>query len=155
MAQGRGEKSVKARSAKAPARKTGAGSRAAKTPATRRGGSKTGTAKTRAGSRATTVMGMTVPKSLTDALNSLINSPRGREILASALVAAASAAAAALIKSSDSRQGAKAREVAAEAGNQVTKDLGDAAAGVVAEIVSGAARSFLPASLTGEHDKKR
>ena len=39
------------------------------------------------------VMGVTIPKTLTDALNTLINSPRGREILASAIVAAASAAA--------------------------------------------------------------
>ena len=69
--------------------------------------------------------GVTVPKTLTNALDSLVNSERGREILASALVAAASAAAAALVKRSDSPQVAKAREAANEAGDQMasaTKD---------------------------------
>ena len=43
----------------------------------------------------------------------------------------------------------------ADAGNQVTKDLSEAAAGVVGEIVSGVARSLLPASLTGENHKTK
>ena len=64
-------------------------------------------------------MGVRVPKTLTNALDSLVNSERGREILASALVAAASAAAAALVKRSDSPQVDKAREAAIEAGDQV------------------------------------
>ncbi len=104
----------------------------------------------------TRFMGVTVPKTLTSALDGLVNSPRGREILASALVAAASAAAAALIKSSDSRQDA--REAVADVGDQVataTKDLSEAAAGALAEIVTGAARSFLPASLTSTATKGR
>jgi hypothetical protein len=100
----------------------------------------------------TRVMGVTVPKTLTSALDSLVNSPRGREILASALVAAATAAAAALVKRADSPQVAKARDAANEASDQVasaTKDLTEVAAGAVAEIVTGAARSLLPASMTG------
>jgi hypothetical protein len=99
-------------------------------------------------------MGVTVPKTFTDALDTLINSPRGREILAGALVAAATAAAAALMKGSDRRQVAKAREVAANAGSQVTKDLSDVAAGVVADIVTSSARALLPASLSGANTKK-
>jgi hypothetical protein len=141
------------RSAKA-ASKTKAGSRAMKASASikkrspRRG-------KTRAArSTGTKVMGVRVPKTLTNALDTLINSPRGREILASAIVAAATAAAAALMKSSDSRQVAKAREAAADAGSQVTKDLSEVAGGVVADIVTGAARTLLPASLTRENTKK-
>jgi hypothetical protein len=58
------------------------------------------------------------------------------------------------MKSSDSRQVAKAREAAADAGSQVTKDLSEVAAGVVADIVTGAARTLLPASLIGENRKK-
>jgi hypothetical protein len=95
-------------------------------------------------------MGVQIPRKLTNALDSLVNSPRGREILASALVAAAGAAAAALMKGFDSRDVAKAREAAADAGNQAAKDFSNAAAGVIAEVVTGAARSLLPASLTGE-----
>ena len=99
-------------------------------------------------------MGVSVPKTFTNALDTLINSPRGREILAGAIVAAASAAAAALMKSSDRRQAAKAREAAAGAGSQVTKDISEVAAGVVADLVTGAAHTLLPASLTGENTKK-
>ena len=111
--------------------------------------------KGRAGrSAGTKVMGVTVPKTFTDALDTLINSPRGREILAGAIVAAATAAAAALMKGSDRRQVAKAREVAADAGSRVTKDLSEVAAGVVADIVTSSARTLLPASLTGEKTKK-
>jgi hypothetical protein len=100
-------------------------------------------------------MGVTIPKTLTNALDSLVNSPRGREILASALVAAAGAAAAALMKGSEGGERATAREVAAQAGNQVAKDLSVAAAGVVAEMVSTAARSFLPSSPAGNEQKNR
>ena len=103
-------------------------------------------------SAATTVMGVTIPKGLTNALDNLVNSPRGREILASALVAAASAAAAALVKSPDSPQPAMARIAAADVGDQVaeaTQDLSEVAAGALAEMVTGAARSLLPKSLTG------
>src|SRR3954471_5626623 len=52
-----------------------------------------------------------------------------------------------------------AREAANEVGDQVasaTKDLTEVAAGAVADIVTGAARSLLPASLTGgDGDKRR
>src|SRR5687768_5966171 len=98
-------------------------------------------------------MGVTVPKTLTNALDSLVNSPRGRQILANALIAAASAAAAALIKTSDGRQKAEVRKVAAGAGNQVSNDLSEAAAAVVADLVGSAARSLLPSSLTGKNRK--
>jgi hypothetical protein len=131
------------------ASKTKAGSRGKKASASIKKSSPRG-GKGRAGrSTSTKVMGVTVPKTFTDALDTLINSPRGREILAGAIVAAATAAAAALMKSSDRRQFAKAREVAADAGSQVTKDLSDVAAGVVADIVTSSARMLLPASLTG------
>jgi hypothetical protein len=96
-------------------------------------------------------MGMTIPRGFTDALDSLVNSPRGREILASAIVAAASAAAAALVKSPDSPQPAKARLAAADVGDHVaeaTKDLSEVAAGALADMVTSAARSLLPTSLT-------
>lgn len=98
-----------------------------------------------------TIMGMAVPKTLTSALDNLVNSARGREILASALMAAASAAAAALVQSPDSEHAAHAREAASDAGDKVaaaTKDLSQAAAGALADIVTDAARSFLPAALT-------
>ena len=101
--------------------------------------------------RATKFMGMTIPKGLTSALDSLVNSPRGREILASAIVAAAGAAAAALVKNPDSPQPAKARLAAADVGDQLaeaTKDLSEVAAGALADMITGAARSLLPASLT-------
>jgi len=94
-------------------------------------------------------MGMTIPKGLTNALDSLVNSPRGREILASAIVAAASAAAAALVKSPDSPQPAKARLAAADVSDQLTeatKDLSEVAAEALADMVTGAARSLLPKS---------
>jgi hypothetical protein len=94
-------------------------------------------------------MGVTIPKTLTNALDSLVNSSRGREILASALVAAASAAAAALVRSSDSAQPAKARVAASEIGDQVaeaTKDMSEVAAGALAEMATGAVRSLLPKS---------
>ena len=135
------------------ASKTKAGSRGKKASASIKKLSPRGS-KARAGrSTGTKVMGVRVPKTLTDALDTLINSPRGREILAGAIVAAATAAAAALMKGS-SRQVAKAREVAADAGSQVTKDLSDVAAGIVADIVTSSARTFLPASLTGANTKK-
>jgi hypothetical protein len=76
----------------------------------------------------TNLMGVKVPKTLRNALDTLINSPRGREILASALVAAASAAAAALTKGSAANEVTKAQREAADAGKQLTQDLSDAAA---------------------------
>jgi hypothetical protein len=146
-------KAPKARSAKTRATKR----RADKGAPSKKRAKKTTAARTRA-SAPTRVMGVTLPKTLTSALDSLVNSARGREILASALVAAASAAAAALVKRSDSPQVAKAREAANEAGDQVasaTKDLTEVAASAVADMVTGAARSLLPASLTGGNSKRR
>jgi hypothetical protein len=92
-------------------------------------------------------MGIGVPSTLRNALDNLVNSERGRELLASALVAAATAAAAALVKSSDSSQPAKARLAAADVGDQAgeaTKDVTEFAAGAVADLVTGAVRTFLP-----------
>jgi hypothetical protein len=140
----------------AKTRSTTTNRRAAKAPPSKRRATKTKAPRTRA-SAPTSVLGVTVPKTLTNALDSLVNSERGREILASALVAAASAAAAALVKRSDSPQVTKAREAANEAGDQVasaTKDLTEVAASAVADIVTGAARSLLPASMTGGSSKK-
>ena len=96
-------------------------------------------------SSSTKILGITIPKTLTDALDSLVNSPRGREFLAAAIVAAASAAAAALVESSNKAQAGRARDAASDASDQITKDLSEAAAGVVAGIISGAARSIFPA----------
>jgi hypothetical protein len=93
------------------------------------------------------IMGIRVPSTLRNALDNLVNSERGRELLASALVAAATAAAAALVKSSDSSQPAKARLAAADVGDQAgeaTKDVTEFAAGAVADLVTGAVRTFLP-----------
>ena len=103
---------------------------------------------------ATKVMGVTIPKTLTDALNTLINSPRGRAILASAIVAAASAAAATLVRS-DSPQAA--RDAIADAGDQVasaTKDLSTVAAGALAGMVTGVASSLLPSPRSAPKQKK-
>lgn len=78
-------------------------------------------------------------------LMDLINTDLGREILADALIAAAGAAAAALTKT---RTAKKAGAAMADAGSQGV-DLTQTAAGAVASVVSEAARTFLPAGLTG------
>ena len=104
-------------------------------------------------SSGTKVMGMTIPKTLTNALDSMVNSPRGREILAAAIVAAASAAAAALVESSNKAQATKARDAASDASNRITKDLSEAAAGVVAGVISGAAQSMFPALAEKKKDQ--
>ena len=154
-------KAVRARSRTRATKSRAAEAAATNTPGTKRGASKpTMTKKRSKRSAATRVMGVTIPKTLTNVLDSLVNSPRGREILASALVAAATAAAAALVKSSGSAQVAKVREAVAisEVGDQVaavTKDLSEVAAGALADIVTDAARSVLPSSLTGTSGKKR
>ncbi len=84
-------------------------------------------------------------------LMELINTDLGREILADALIAAAGAAAAALTKT---RAPKKAGAAAANAGSQ-GMDLTQTAAGTVANVVSEAARHFLPANIIGEGDDKR
>jgi hypothetical protein len=125
-------------------------SSSAKVRGATRASKKSSRASIKKSSRASTsVMGVRVPPTLKNALDSLVNSERGREILASALVAAATAAAAALVKSSDSSQPAKARIAAADVGEQVgeaTKDVSELAGGVVADLVTGAVRSLLPKS---------
>jgi len=95
-------------------------------------------------------MGVTVPKTLANALDTLANSAQGREILATALVAGATVAAAALKKNTDSSEAARNRKTAADAGKQLTQGLSEAAAGAVAGIITEAARSLLPTSLTRE-----
>lgn len=101
----------------------------------------------------TKVLGLTIPKPLTNALDNLVKSPRGREILAAAIVAAASAAAAALVEGSNKAEAAKARDAATDAGDRITRDLSEAAAGVVAGFISGAAQSMLP-GLAGKKSGK-
>jgi hypothetical protein len=129
-------------------------SRESKTSRSKSGVSKTQVTKTRTSrSPATTVMGVRIPKTLTNALDALVNSPRGREILAGALVAAASAAAAALVKRSDSPQVAKAREAVSDVGDQVARAT-KVAAGALSGIVTDAARSLLPASPTRKIKKR-
>jgi len=81
----------------------------------------------------------------TSGLMDLINTDLGREILADALIAAAGAAAAALTRT---RTAKKAGAAVADAGSQ-TADMTQTAAGAVANVVTEAARQFLPASLTG------
>src|SRR3954454_8101189 len=132
--------------------RAGAKKRRAGTPAPKRSGTKAraATRSTKKPTRSSTsVLGFRVPSTLKNGLDSLVNSERGREILASALVAAASAAAAALVKSSDSPLPAKARIAAADIGEQVgeaTKDVSELAGGVVADLVTRAVRSLLPKS---------
>jgi hypothetical protein len=102
--------------------------------------------------------GLRVPKALRKAVDTLVNSPLGREILADALVAAAGAAAAALVKHrAGPKQVARAGEAAPDASTQAaaaTKDLTQLAAGALAGLMTEAARSVLPASLTGTDDGK-
>jgi hypothetical protein len=102
----------------------------------------------------TKVLGLRVPKALTNALDSLVNSPRGREILAAAIVAAASAAAAALVEGSNKAEAARARDAASDAGDRITRDLSEAAVGVVAGVISSAAQSLLPV-LAGKKGEKQ
>ena len=134
--------------ARAGKSKTGAGKKGSRSGSQAKSSAKRRASPPKKSARASaSVMGMRVPTTLRNAIDSLVNSERGRELLASALVAAASAAAAALVKSSESAQPAKARLAAAEVGGQVgeaTKDISEAAAGAVADLVTGAVRSLLP-----------
>jgi hypothetical protein len=103
------------------------------------------------------VGGMKVPKAMrkSNPLTALFNSGLGREILADALIAAAGAAAAALTRN---RQVQSAGRAAVETGSNAAAATGDAvqtAAGAVANVVTEAARSFLPASLVGEGEEKQ
>jgi hypothetical protein len=95
-----------------------------------------------------TVAGVKIPKSVrkSSPLASLFNSSLGREILADALIAAAGAAAAALTRT---RTAEKAGHAAVAAGTEATEGV-QTAAGAVANVVTEAARSFLPPSLVGE-----
>ena len=90
--------------------------------------------------RSAKVMGVTIPKALTDALDSLVNSQRGRELLASALVAAAGAAAAALVQAGGKKDERDTKTTAAEDRETATatNDLALAAAGALAEMATRA-----------------
>ena len=106
-----------------------------------------------------TVMGMSVPQGLSNALDSLVNSPRGRKLLASALVAAAGAAAAALANAStdddqDDRDVQRDSDDSSDPIKTATKDLSLAAAGALAEMATGAVQSLLPTSLTGTRNRR-
>ena len=109
-------------------------------------------------SSATTLMGMRVPEGLSNALDSLVNSPRGRKLLASALVAAAGAAAAALANAPDDndrddRDDERSSNESSDPLKTATKDLSLAAAGALAEMATGAVQSLLPTSLGGSKGK--
>lgn len=82
-------------------------------------------------------------------IKELMNSDLGREILADVITAAASAAALALTKSRDIKSSIKKGAVAAEAKRESVKT----AAGAVADVMTDAARHFLPASLLAEDVK--
>src|SRR5215210_6752010 len=98
---------------------------------------------------------------MSSALDSLVSSPAGRKVLASALVAAAGAAAAALAKASDDdgddREDGRGDERRSEGRSDplrsTTKNVGLAAAGVaLAEMATGAVQSMLP---TGSGPRSR
>ena len=98
----------------------------------------------------TKVMGLSIPKGLTNAIDGLVNSQRGRELLASALVAAAGAAAAALVKSSDRTDDRDHEGQAATTDHPPesgTNSLALAAAGALAEMATR--------SVTGSKSKRR
>jgi len=107
------------------------------------------------------VAGVKVPKTLrkSKTLDTLLGSPFGREVLAGALVAAAGAAASYLIKHRPSRdQIAEAGEAAAEVGAEgasATKDMTQAAAAALAELVTVAAEKYLPAGQLTKGDKNK
>jgi hypothetical protein len=106
-------------------------------------------------SSATTLMGMRVPEGVSNALDSLVNRPRGRKLLASALVAAAGAAAAALTNASDSDDRDERRSDKGEDPiKSATNDLSLAAAGALAEMATGAVQSLLPTSLGGSKPRE-
>ena len=110
-------------------------------------------------SSATTLMGMRVPEGVSNALDSLVNTPRGRKLLASALVAAAGAAAAALTNAPDSDdRDDRNHEGRSDKGEDpitsATKDLSLAAAGALAEMATGAVQSLLPTSLGGSKPRE-
>jgi hypothetical protein len=97
------------------------------------------------------VAGVKVPKAVrkSSSLGTLLSSGLGREILADALIAAAGAAAAALTKTRPVQNAGRAvADTGAEAASQ-SADAMQTAAGAVANVVTEAARNFLPASLMG------
>jgi hypothetical protein len=103
-----------------------------------------------------TIAGMKIPKSVRKmpALGTLLTSELGREILADALIAAAGAAAAALTRTRPVKEvGAAVAEAGSEAAT-ATRDTVQTAAGAVADVVTEAARSILPASVLGTDDHR-
>ena len=105
-----------------------------------------------------TIAGMKVPKALRKSgwLAPLLADPQTREILADVLIAAAGAAAAALVKERPSlQQVADTGAAVAETGVNVgiaARDLVQDAAHAAADVISGAAKTILPSSLTGSDD---
>lgn len=100
-----------------------------------------------------TFAGVKVPKEVRDVgsnIGSWLNTHLGREIIAEALVAAAAAAAIALRKNAPTaQQVSKAGKEAVETGTQAasnTKDLVQAAVGVVSDAVVGGVQKLLPSS---------
>jgi hypothetical protein len=109
--------------------------------------------KSKGGKLPKTVAGVRIPKALRNAGPSLVafvQTDLGRMAIASALTAAADV----LVRN---RPGAatlaRTGEAATEAGAEV-RDAAGAVAGLVAGVVAEAARHVLPASLTGEEDRK-
>jgi hypothetical protein len=104
------------------------------------------------------VAGVKLPKAMRkSAIGTLLASQLGREILADALIAAAGAAAAALVKHRPTAgQVTGTGKAVADAGANAagtTRDAVQDAAGVVAGIVTEAARHILPGSVTGADDE--
>ncbi|HEX2136445.1 MAG TPA: hypothetical protein VHG30_11165 [Microvirga sp.] len=94
-----------------------------------------------------TIGGVKLPKALRgSSLGTLLTSDVGREILADALIAAAGAAAAALTRTRAAKDAGHAIAEAAPA----SADAVQTAAGAVANVVTHAAKSFLPSALVGE-----
>jgi hypothetical protein len=91
------------------------------------------------------IAGIRLPDVVRHSVDTLINSPLGREILADALVAAAAAAAAALVKRPIGKQPLARpvidRKTQAAA---ATKELADTAAAAVGTFISDAVQNLLP-----------
>jgi hypothetical protein len=101
----------------------------------------------------TKVAGVKVPKAVkSSSLVTMFNSSLGREILADALIAAAGAAAAALTRTRAAQQvGATVAGAGSQAASS-TADVVQTASGGVADVITEAAKTFLPASLVGGED---
>jgi hypothetical protein len=105
---------------------------------------------------ANTIAGFKVPKALRNSgiLDSLLNSPLGRQILADALVAAATAAAAALVKHrAESSRAAASSGEAGDAGDKAARaaqELTQMAAGALGGFLGDAVAKVLPSPASGK-----